>query len=95
VNSVGILEQSVGARNRVGIGLSYLTARLHRLAELIPWNRFLGSLKVAGIVVTPFHEVFGYEFKFCHCTMKPYCFIVIAKQIMKYRYSETTAVNYF
>jgi hypothetical protein len=35
-----------GARNRVGIGLSYRPARLHRLAELIPWNRFLGSLKV-------------------------------------------------
>jgi hypothetical protein len=34
------------ARNRVGIGLSYRPVRLHRLAELIPWNRFLGSLKV-------------------------------------------------
>jgi hypothetical protein len=33
------------ARNRVGIGFSYQPARLHRLAELIPWNRFLGSLK--------------------------------------------------
>jgi hypothetical protein len=30
----------------VGIGLSYRPARLHRLAELIPWNRFLSSLKV-------------------------------------------------
>jgi hypothetical protein len=36
----GIFKQSMGARNR---GLSY---RLHRLAELIPWNRFLGSVKV-------------------------------------------------
>ncbi len=34
------------ARNRVGLGLSYCPARLHRLAELIPWNRFLDSLKV-------------------------------------------------
>jgi hypothetical protein len=42
----GILEQSMGARNRVGIGLSHRPARLHRLAESIPWNRFLGSLKV-------------------------------------------------
>jgi hypothetical protein len=42
----GILEQSVGARNRVGIWLSYRPARLHRMAELIPWNRFLGSLNV-------------------------------------------------
>jgi hypothetical protein len=42
----GILEQSMGARNRVGIGLSYRPARLHRLAGSIPSNRFLGSIKV-------------------------------------------------
>ncbi len=44
----GILEQSMEARNRVGIGLSLSCrpARLHRLAESIPWNRFLGFLKV-------------------------------------------------
>ncbi len=42
----GIFKQSMGARNRVGIGLSYRPARLHSLAELVPWNRFLGSLKV-------------------------------------------------
>jgi hypothetical protein len=42
----GLFEQSVGARNQEGIGLTYWLARLHRLAELIPWNRFLGSLKV-------------------------------------------------
>jgi hypothetical protein len=30
------LEQSMGARNRVGIGLSTRPARLHRLAESIP-----------------------------------------------------------
>jgi hypothetical protein len=42
----GIFKQSMGARKRVGIRLSYRPARLHRLAELIPWNRFLGSLKV-------------------------------------------------
>jgi hypothetical protein len=35
-----------GARNRVGIGLSYRPVRLQSLAELVPWNRFLGSLKV-------------------------------------------------
>jgi hypothetical protein len=28
------------------VGLSYQPARLHRLAESIPWNRFLGSLNV-------------------------------------------------
>ncbi len=42
----GIFKQSMGARNRVGIGLSYRPARLHGLAELVPWNRFLCSLKV-------------------------------------------------
>ncbi len=42
----GIFKQSMGARNRVGIGLSYRPAWLHRLAEFIPWNRFLGSINV-------------------------------------------------
>jgi hypothetical protein len=37
--SAGILEQSLGARNRVGIGLSYRPARLRRLED-----RFLGSI---------------------------------------------------
>ncbi len=44
--SAGILEQSMGAGNLVGIGFSYRPAKLHRLAELIPCNRFLDSLKV-------------------------------------------------
>ncbi len=43
VACVGILKQSMGSRNRVGIGQWYRLARLHRLAKLIPWNRFLGS----------------------------------------------------
>jgi hypothetical protein len=34
--SAGIFKQSVEPRNRVGIGLLYRTARLHRVAELIP-----------------------------------------------------------
>ncbi len=42
----GIFKHLKGARNRVGIRLLYRPARLHRLEELIPWNRFLGSLKV-------------------------------------------------
>ncbi len=42
----GIFKKSMGARHRVGIGLSYRPARLHRLAELMPWHRFLGSIKV-------------------------------------------------
>ncbi len=40
----GIFKQSMGARNRVGIGLSYRPSRLHNsLAELVPCNRFLGK----------------------------------------------------
>jgi hypothetical protein len=35
----------MGARKRVGIGLSYRPARLHRLAELIPCESILGLLK--------------------------------------------------
>jgi hypothetical protein len=35
-----------GARNRLGIGLSYRPARLRRLAEFIPLNRFLGYINV-------------------------------------------------
>jgi hypothetical protein len=42
----GIFKKSMGARHRVGIGLSYRPAMLHRLAELMPWHRFLGSIKV-------------------------------------------------
>jgi hypothetical protein len=42
----GILEQSMGAKKRDGKGLSYRPAWLHRLAESIPRNRFLGFLKV-------------------------------------------------
>jgi hypothetical protein len=44
--SLEFLKKSMGARHRVGIGLSYRPARLHRLAELMPWNRFLGSINV-------------------------------------------------
>ena len=44
----GILEQSMGARNRVGIGLSHRPARLHRLAESIPG--LLKSLKIPSLV---------------------------------------------
>ncbi len=44
--SAGIFKQSMGARNRAGIGLVYRPARLHSLVELVPWNRFLGSIKV-------------------------------------------------
>jgi hypothetical protein len=45
LNQCWNFKQAMGARNRVGIGLSYRPAR-HRLAKLISWNRFMGSLKV-------------------------------------------------
>jgi hypothetical protein len=45
-NCAGIFKQYMGARKRIGIGLSYWPARLRRLAELIPWNKFLIYLKV-------------------------------------------------
>ena len=41
----GNFKPSLGAKNRVGIGLSYRPARLHMRAKLIPLNRFL-HLKV-------------------------------------------------
>jgi hypothetical protein len=41
-----IFKMSMGARNRRGIGLSYRPARLHRLAELIPWNQFPGPINI-------------------------------------------------
>jgi hypothetical protein len=43
----GIFKESMGARNRGGNGSSYRPAGLHRLAEFIPWNRFLGSINVS------------------------------------------------
>ncbi len=43
---IGILEQSTGDKNLVGMGLSYRAARLHWLAESIPLKGFLGSLNV-------------------------------------------------
>jgi hypothetical protein len=42
----GIFKKSMGARHREGIGLSYRPAILHRMAELMPWNRFLGLINV-------------------------------------------------
>jgi hypothetical protein len=36
MDCAGVLEQTMSASNRVGIGLSYRHARLHRLAESIP-----------------------------------------------------------
>jgi hypothetical protein len=43
----------MGARHRVGIGLLYRPARLHRLAEFIPWNRFRGPIHVQKYQLSP------------------------------------------
>ncbi len=53
---VGIFKKSMGARHRVGIGLLYRPARVHRLAEFIPWNRFRGPIHVQKyqLVFSPF-----------------------------------------
>ncbi len=50
VTRTGIFKQSKGARNRVGIGLSYRPARLHRLAEFIlcRWGFFFSEPSAAG-----------------------------------------------
>ncbi len=42
-----------------GTGLSYRPARLHRLVESIPWNRFLGS---SNLFILPFLSLFGSNF---------------------------------
>jgi hypothetical protein len=47
---LNVLESTMGARNRVGRGVLYQPARLHRLAESIALNRFLGSLKFKNSV---------------------------------------------
>jgi hypothetical protein len=46
-SSAGILEQSMGARNRVGTELSFRPHRLRHLAESIPW--LLKSLKILSL----------------------------------------------
>jgi hypothetical protein len=60
------------ARNQVGIGIgfSYRPARLHSLAELVPWNRILSSLKVKkfglladGPFITVFDQVMDVLFR--------------------------------
>jgi hypothetical protein len=52
----GIFKQSMGARNRAGIGLSYWSARLHKLAESIPHLR--KTLKVPSLCRN-FSTVYG------------------------------------
>ncbi len=74
IPSAGIFKQSMGARHRVGIGLSFQPARLHRLAEWTPRNRFLGSLnfKNSGTLsLTPMSQNILVRFVcMLHCTRR-------------------------
>jgi hypothetical protein len=58
----------MGARNREVTGLSYQPARLHRLAKSIPWNRFLGSLKVKKYRLRDVRK--GTQFEDLECSRK-------------------------
>ena len=55
--SAGILKQAMGARNRVGIGLSYRPARMHRLGvdslELILERLKRLKIRALGAAVRP------------------------------------------
>ncbi len=42
----GIFKKSMGVRHRGGIGFSYRPARLHRLAEFIPWHQFRSPINI-------------------------------------------------
>jgi hypothetical protein len=46
VYRAGIFKKSMGARHRGGIGFSNRPARLHRLAEFIPWNQCRGPINI-------------------------------------------------
>ncbi len=62
ISWAGIFKESMGARNLGGRGLSYRPARLHRLAEFIPWNRFRDpyTFKNTGSDYSqPYSERFG------------------------------------
>ncbi len=66
-----VLEFFNNFRSWVEKGLSYRSARLHRLAESIHWNRLLGSLKILTYRLLPLCSVqstvvYSTEVQ-CHC----------------------------
>ncbi len=65
----------LGARNRVGIRLSYRPARLHRLAELTPWNRFLGLCSL--LYFLPLSLLFSFNFSYCFSSCSLLIFLVL------------------
>jgi hypothetical protein len=61
----------MGARHRVGIRLLYRPAMLNRLAEFIPWNRFLGSINVKKYGLR-LHRLAGrYDYPMPELTLSP------------------------
>jgi hypothetical protein len=65
LSSAGIFKQTMGARNRIGIRLSYRPARLLRLTELIPWNQYLQSENFNNFVGTPLDSRLNIYINFC------------------------------
>jgi hypothetical protein len=68
----GILEQSMGARNRVGIGLSYRPAMLHKLTgrcdNSVP-TRFLAPVGCSKIPAQSHHAVYSLRTGRHHCAL--------------------------
>jgi hypothetical protein len=59
------------ARNRVGKGLSCRSSRLHRLSESIPWNLFLGSLKVYKYRLRTIYSEYPNNLRCCYIAVDP------------------------
>jgi hypothetical protein len=68
-------KHSMGPRNRVERGLLYRPARLHRLVKLIPWNRFLHSIKVLKFGLWMASQGF---FRFLHGIKHKNIYIIIS-----------------
>jgi hypothetical protein len=78
----GIFKKSMGARHRVGIGLLYRPARLHRLAEFIPWNRFRGPIHVQKYQLC----------LLCDCTISIHEYSSVYLPILWARYSMSSTI---
>ncbi len=72
----GIFKKSIRARHRVGIGSSYRPARLHRLAELMPWNQFLGSMYSTPADLIHILSMLQKEFSTSHLLIYTYLLVV-------------------
>jgi len=82
----------MGARNRVGMWLSYRPARLHRLAELIPIDSLesilghLKSLKITSLAASnEFISGFGDKFDAADCCSKPSDYVDFSRHMGIFR----------